>query len=208
MEKNIAIELNNITAGYDNEIVIENISCDIFDGDFFGIIGPNGGGKSTLVAGLMARGWKYLSDEFALINPNTLNAHAFPKAVCVKAGAFGIVRQLGLPFAGRRYYVKGLKGRVGYINPREVGPGTIGGRTPIRLVIFPKYTSGRRRRLNPVTRAQAVFALAGSALNRFAFTDQGVSVLSRVVREAECFGIDSGSLDGTCDLIQSLVDAA
>ena len=49
MEKNIAIELNNITAGYDNEIVIENISCDIFDGDFFGIIGPNGGGKSTLL---------------------------------------------------------------------------------------------------------------------------------------------------------------
>jgi zinc transport system ATP-binding protein len=49
MEKNVAIELKNISAGYNNDIVIENINCKIYDGDFFGIIGPNGGGKSTLL---------------------------------------------------------------------------------------------------------------------------------------------------------------
>jgi zinc transport system ATP-binding protein len=49
MKKNVAIELINITGGYNNEIVIENINCKIYDGDFFGIIGPNGGGKSTLL---------------------------------------------------------------------------------------------------------------------------------------------------------------
>jgi len=49
VKKNIAIELKNISAGYDNEIVIENINSNIYDGDFFGIIGPNGGGKSTLL---------------------------------------------------------------------------------------------------------------------------------------------------------------
>jgi zinc transport system ATP-binding protein len=49
MEKNVAIELKNISAGYENDTVIENINCNIYDGDFFGIIGPNGGGKSTLL---------------------------------------------------------------------------------------------------------------------------------------------------------------
>ena len=49
MKKNVAIELKNLSAGYENEIVIENINCNIYDGDFFGIIGPNGGGKSTLL---------------------------------------------------------------------------------------------------------------------------------------------------------------
>ena len=49
MKKDVAIELKNISAGYENEIVIENINCEIYDGDFFGIIGPNGGGKSTLL---------------------------------------------------------------------------------------------------------------------------------------------------------------
>ncbi len=49
VKEEIAIELKNISAGYDNDIVIENINCNIYDGDFFGIIGPNGGGKSTLL---------------------------------------------------------------------------------------------------------------------------------------------------------------
>ena len=49
MGKKIAIELKNISGGYGNDIVIENINSNIYDGDFFGIIGPNGGGKSTLL---------------------------------------------------------------------------------------------------------------------------------------------------------------
>ena len=49
MKKKVAIELKNISAGYDNDVVIEKINCHIYEGDFFGIIGPNGGGKSTLL---------------------------------------------------------------------------------------------------------------------------------------------------------------
>jgi len=43
------IELKNLSAGYDNNIVLENISLEVFSGDFIGIIGPNGGGKTTLI---------------------------------------------------------------------------------------------------------------------------------------------------------------
>ena len=49
MKKKLAIELKNLSAGYDNDVVIEKINCNIYKGDFFGIIGPNGGGKSTLL---------------------------------------------------------------------------------------------------------------------------------------------------------------
>jgi len=49
VKKDIAIELKKLSAGYGNDIVIENINCNIYYGDFFGIIGPNGGGKSTLL---------------------------------------------------------------------------------------------------------------------------------------------------------------
>jgi zinc transport system ATP-binding protein len=49
MKRKIAVKIDNMSAGYDQEIVIENITCEIREGDFFGIIGPNGGGKSTLL---------------------------------------------------------------------------------------------------------------------------------------------------------------
>lgn len=43
------IEIKNLSAGYDNNIVLENISMEVFAGDFIGVIGPNGGGKTTLI---------------------------------------------------------------------------------------------------------------------------------------------------------------
>ncbi|MCG8582712.1 MAG: metal ABC transporter ATP-binding protein [Bacteroidales bacterium] len=43
------IQLNNITASYDNNVVLSNINLEVFDSDFIGVIGPNGGGKTTLL---------------------------------------------------------------------------------------------------------------------------------------------------------------
>ena len=46
--KNI-IEVNNISFGYGEDLVLENVSVNIHKGDYLGVIGPNGGGKSTLL---------------------------------------------------------------------------------------------------------------------------------------------------------------
>lgn len=43
------LELQNITVAYDNNIVLDNVSLSIYADDFIGVIGPNGGGKTTLV---------------------------------------------------------------------------------------------------------------------------------------------------------------
>jgi len=46
--KNI-LEIKNLSAGYDDKIVLKNINFQVRDTDFIGIIGPNGGGKTTLI---------------------------------------------------------------------------------------------------------------------------------------------------------------
>lgn len=43
------LELNNVTAGYDGTPVIHNVDFTVSSGDFIGIVGPNGGGKTTLL---------------------------------------------------------------------------------------------------------------------------------------------------------------
>lgn len=43
------VSLRNVTVRYDDCTALENVDLDIFDNDFIGIIGPNGGGKTTLV---------------------------------------------------------------------------------------------------------------------------------------------------------------
>jgi zinc transport system ATP-binding protein len=46
---NTILELQSVSAGYDNETVISNVNLTISERDFIGIIGPNGGGKTTLL---------------------------------------------------------------------------------------------------------------------------------------------------------------
>lgn len=46
---NELIKLNNVTAGYDNGIVLRDVSITVSHQDFIGVIGPNGGGKTTLI---------------------------------------------------------------------------------------------------------------------------------------------------------------
>ncbi|MCG6189600.1 metal ABC transporter ATP-binding protein [Maribellus maritimus] len=47
------IKIENLTVGYDNTPVLENVNLDIFEKDFIGVIGPNGGGKTTLLKAVL-----------------------------------------------------------------------------------------------------------------------------------------------------------
>ncbi|MCL4339262.1 metal ABC transporter ATP-binding protein [Patescibacteria group bacterium] len=65
--KNI-IELKNISFSYGNELVVKDVNLEVHKGDYLGIIGVNGGGKSTLLKlmlGLLTptKGHIYLYDK-------------------------------------------------------------------------------------------------------------------------------------------------
>lgn len=47
------VNLENVTVRYDNFAAIEGANLEIFSDDFIGIIGPNGGGKTTLVRSIL-----------------------------------------------------------------------------------------------------------------------------------------------------------
>ena len=50
--KNI-VTLRNVSVSYDAYTALEKVNLDIYEDDFIGIIGPNGGGKSSLVKAIM-----------------------------------------------------------------------------------------------------------------------------------------------------------
>ena len=47
------ISLKNISVKYDDTTALESVSLDIYPDDFLGVIGPNGGGKTTLVKAIL-----------------------------------------------------------------------------------------------------------------------------------------------------------
>src|SRR5690625_5888935 len=43
------VTLNNVSFAYEEQKVLQNINLSINQGDFIGLIGPNSGGKTTLI---------------------------------------------------------------------------------------------------------------------------------------------------------------
>ena len=46
---NPIIQIKGISASYDNKTILSQVNLSVYEKDFLGIIGPNGGGKTTLV---------------------------------------------------------------------------------------------------------------------------------------------------------------
>ncbi|WP_197024965.1 ABC transporter ATP-binding protein [Arthrobacter sp. UNC362MFTsu5.1] len=47
---NIAISVDHVTFGYGKEVILQDISIDVVEGEFVSLIGPSGCGKSTLLS--------------------------------------------------------------------------------------------------------------------------------------------------------------
>lgn len=45
----VAVSLEGVSFGYNEHLVLEEVTFEVFEGDFFGVIGPNGSGKTTML---------------------------------------------------------------------------------------------------------------------------------------------------------------
>jgi zinc transport system ATP-binding protein len=51
--ENPIIQITNLSAGYEGRAVIHDVNLTVYEKDFLGIIGPNGGGKTTLIKSIL-----------------------------------------------------------------------------------------------------------------------------------------------------------
>ena len=85
------IEFENVTLAYGNRIILDNISFKINEGQIFGMLGPNGVGKSTifnLITGL-------ISPKHGRIKINGEDVSQYPIYMRTKKFKVGYVPQYG-----------------------------------------------------------------------------------------------------------------
>ena len=49
MDRNIVLQVHNVSFAYEKALVLKNISLSVRQGDFIALVGPNGSGKTTLL---------------------------------------------------------------------------------------------------------------------------------------------------------------
>ena len=85
------IKFENVTLAYGNRIILDNISFNINEGQIFGMLGPNGVGKSTifnLITGL-------ISPKHGKIKINGVDVSQYPIYLRTKKFKVGFVPQYG-----------------------------------------------------------------------------------------------------------------
>jgi len=53
MSEEKIIHIDNLNVKYEKTIALQNVCLDVYKGDYLGIMGPNGGGKSTLLKAIL-----------------------------------------------------------------------------------------------------------------------------------------------------------
>jgi phospholipid/cholesterol/gamma-HCH transport system ATP-binding protein len=91
MSQKPVIHVENLVARYGDEIILDNISFDVFKGEIIGIIGTSGCGKSTLLRHLLGLDKPY-SGKILLDDVNI--------AACNEAMLQSIFRNVGVLFQG------------------------------------------------------------------------------------------------------------
>lgn len=156
------------------------------------LVGASGSGKSTLTAALAAEGWDYLGDEFALLDPHTLELHPFRKALCVKSGSFELVRSMGLQLWRKRGYVKAFKGEIGFIPPRHLSQPA--GPVFLRSILLPHFAGVGLTAAHRLPASRLAYMLAENAFNRDLVGPDLPRLLGRLATECTCLSLETGDV--------------
>ena len=92
-QKNFIIDFNNVSLAYGNRLILDNISFKISENTIFGMLGPNGVGKSTifnLITGLISpkQGNIKINNIDATNYPVYLRTRKFKLSYCPQYGGY------------------------------------------------------------------------------------------------------------------------
>jgi HprK-related kinase A len=165
---------------------------------------PSGSGKSTLCAGLSFHGWRLLSDELALIDPQALTITPLPRPISLKNASIEVIRRAAPGAAFGPVVHDTIKGSVAHVQPptHAVRNGRVLARPG--WVVLPRYEAAADTRLRPLPKAQALMLLIDNAFNHGVHGAQGFEALAAVIERSDCFEFTYSRLDEAIALMATL----
>lgn len=172
------------------------------DGRVLIMTGESGSGKSTLSALLDACGWRFMGDEFALIDPISGDIYPFPRPISLKNEAIALMRAQLPPERFGTVQAGTAKGDICHLIPEQAAIAAMDDPAPPALILFPQY--GLLRAIRPVGISEAFVRLTQASTNYTALGEAGFDALTRLVTSTPACAIDYPDTDTALALVNEL----
>jgi hypothetical protein len=163
----------------------------------FMLVGKSGSGKSTTTWALLHHGFRYVSDELGPVDLETLEVHAFHRALFLKTA----------PPAPYSLPEKSSDSCGSYYVPAGIFPARLGTRpAPLAALFFLRYHPGSSApSIRRISGAEGAARLYSNALNPLAHPEDGLDGAIRIASERPCFELLTADLTWTCALVKDTV---
>jgi hypothetical protein len=161
---------------------------------------PTGAGKSTLCAALCESGWEYLSDELAIIDPQTMRVEPYAMPIGLKSASVGELADF-LPGLGQKpVHLRNDGRRMRYLMPSRVIPG---GSLPVAALIFPHLRPGEATGLKALSPLTALKKLAATGSSERPLTDADIKTFLALAQRP-AYELVFGDLKSAAELLGQL----
>jgi len=159
------------------------------------VVGESGSGKTTLMLALMQRGFLPYSDDVALIEPESLLLHPFPRAFHLREGTRSLLGERSdAPLGDFERLPPGF-----LLPPRYASTPA-----PVRFVVFPMLRLGHPPQFVPLAPAESATMLLSQTLTLTGTPALALRTAARLTEIARCGRLFMGDLAATADLVVAL----
>lgn len=158
-------------------------------------------GKSTLTAALVSRGFRLLSDEFAVVRLADRMVLPLPRAIALKNASIEVMRAFAPRAVIGPEFPKTRKGRVAHLAPDAASVAARDVPAFPALIVFPAYTPGAAAAAEPYPKSRAFAKLSVNAFNYELLGPEGFDAVGAVVARCACYQLRFGDLDAAIDEI-------
>lgn len=166
---------------------------------------PPGAGKSTLCAAVASRGWRLLTDELTLIDPDSHAIIPNARPISLKNESIEIIRNFAPQSVFGPLSPDTIKGTIAHVRPPAESLAQAREASTPTCCVFPRFRADAGLEAHPMPRGQAFMHIAGSSVNYTLFGARGFEILSEIMDGLSCYEFEYGNLSEAVAWFQELI---